>query len=143
MAMFKFVERILADRPIDVFNRGQMKRDFTYVDDVVEAIVRVCDLIPDAVDDVDENSPAAGTGPFRLFNIGNDRPVELMQVIRLLEAELRKPAELNLLPMQPGDVPETWASIEALRQAVGFQPQTTIEEGIQRFVSWYREYFRD
>ena len=126
MALFKFTRGILAGEPIPVYNRGQMDRDFTYVDDIVEGIVRVVD------------KPA----PYRIFNIGNHQRVPLMRYIEALEATLGKKAQLDLLPMQPGDVPSTEADTSALDAAVGFKPNTPVEVGVRRFVEWYREYYR-
>jgi UDP-glucuronate 4-epimerase len=126
MALFKFTRGILAGEPIPVYNRGQMDRDFTYVDDIVEGIVRVVD------------KPA----PYRIFNIGNHQRVPLMRYIEAIEATLGKKAQLDLLPMQPGDVPSTEADTTALDAAVGFKPNTPVEVGVRRFVEWYREYYR-
>jgi UDP-glucuronate 4-epimerase len=125
MALFKFTKGILEGTPIPVFNEGRMVRDFTYVDDIVEGIVRVIDR----------------AAPYRIFNIGNHRRVELLDYIRALERALGKEAKLDLLPMQPGDVRATEADTAALRAATGFQPATLVEEGVRRFVAWYREYF--
>lgn len=142
MAMFKFARAILAGEPIPVFNHGRMRRDFTYVDDIVEGVLRVAarPATRDPAWSGDHPDPATGTGPYRLFNIGNHRPEDLMQMIRLLEAELGRTAKLDLLPMQPGDVPATYAEIDALGEWVGFRPSTPLAEGIRRFVNWYREY---
>lgn len=144
MAMFKFTKAILAGEPIDVFNQGNMRRDFTYVDDIVEGVVRVCDntAVPNPAWSGEAPDPATSTAPYHLYNIGNNNPVELMHVIGLLEQKLGKKAELNLLPMQPGDVPATFADVDDLSRDVGFRPNTSVEEGISRFVDWYREYYR-
>lgn len=139
MAIFKFVRAILAGESIDVYNRGQMQRDFTYVDDVTEGVIRTADRIPSA-DETTEESVAA-RGCYRVYNIGNHRPVELMDLIRCLEEQLGRKAEMNLLPMQPGDVPATCADITALQRDVGFAPDTPIEEGLRRFIEWYRGYY--
>jgi UDP-glucuronate 4-epimerase len=143
MALFKFTRGILADEPIPVFNEGRMVRDFTFVDDIVEGIVRVLDqpAVPDPRWSGDDPDPARSYAPYRVFNIGNNRPVQLMQYISLLEARLGKKARLELLPMQPGDVPSTMADVSELEAAVGFRPATSVEEGIRRFVDWYREYY--
>jgi UDP-glucuronate 4-epimerase len=135
MALFLFTKAILAGEPIKVFNHGDMRRDFTYIDDIVEGVVRVVDAPPTS----DSNMSKTGA-PYRLFNIGNNDPVELLEMIRLLEVELGQEAEKELLPMQPGDVPATYADIEALEKAVGFKPSTPLADGIARFVEWYREY---
>ena len=142
MAMFKFARAILAGDPIPVFNHGRMRRDFTYIDDIVEGVLRVAarPATQDPDWSGDHPDPATGTGPYRLFNIGNHHPEDLMEMIRLLEAELGRSARLDLLPMQPGDVPATYAEIEALGEWVGFRPSTPLAEGIRRFVTWYRAY---
>lgn len=129
MAIFSFTKAILEDRPIDVFNHGKMKRDFTYVDDIVEGVVRVLDHVPD------------GDPPYRLYNIGNQEPVDLLDFIGVLEKHLGKRAHRRLLPMQPGDVPATFADVEELTRDVGFRPATPIDEGVRRFTAWYREYY--
>ena len=144
MALFKFTRGILAGEPIPVYNRGQMIRDFTYVDDVVEGVVRILDVIPAPNPDwkSDRPDPATSNAPYRIYNIGNNRPVELLSYIAVLEKCLGKKAQLNLLPMQPGDVPSTMADVSDLEGATGFRPQTTVEDGIAKFVTWYREYYR-
>ena len=136
MSVFLFTKAILAGLPINVFNHGQMQRDFTYVDDIVEGVVRVLDLVP---------TPRAVPGstsraPYRIFNIGNNSPVELMHMIEILESALGRPAVKNMLPMQAGDVPATYADVEDLERAVGFRPATPLREGLARFVEWYRAY---
>lgn len=143
MALFKFTKAILAGEPIDVYNRGNMRRDFTYVDDIVEGIARVIDRVPVPNEDWsgDRPDPASSRAPYALYNIGNNQPVELMHVIATLEKCLGKTAEKNLLPMQPGDVPATCADVDDLMRDVGFKPATSIEDGIERFVAWYREYY--
>ena len=143
MALFLFAERILRDEPIDVFNYGRMRRDFTYIDDVIEAVVRVMDRIPGPASDWTGERPDPGTSsaPYRIYNVGNSQPVELMRLVEVLEACLGKKAKINLLPLQPGDVPATFADADDLARYVGFQPQTPIEEGVKRFVQWYREYY--
>ena len=142
MAVYLFAEAIAAGRPIDVFNHGRMRRDFTYIDDVVEGVVRVLDRVPQPNPrwSADRPDPASSTAPYRIYNIGNHRPVELLRLIELLEECLGRKAVKNLLPMQPGDVPETCADTAELAADVGFQPSTPIEEGIARFVQWYRGY---
>jgi UDP-glucuronate 4-epimerase len=144
MAMFIFTKAILAGEPIDVFNHGHMRRDFTYVDDVVEGIVRVSDrpAAPNPAWSSDAPDPGSSFAPWRLYNIGNHTPVELMRLIELLEGTVGREAKLNRLPMQPGDVPATFADVDDLTRDTGFTPSTPIEEGVQRFVAWYREYHR-
>ncbi len=144
MALFKFTRGILAGEPIPVYNRGDMVRDFTYVDDIVEGIVRVLDRPASPQPGWDGNSPdpATSLAPYRIFNIGSNRPVKLMRYIEVLERYLGKKAKLELLPMQPGDVPATYADVSDLEAAVGFRPATTVEDGVSRFVEWYREYYK-
>lgn len=144
MAMFLFTKAILEGKPINVFNRGQMQRDFTYIDDIAEGVVRTADRIAEANPHWtgDKPDPATSRAPYRVYNIGNNQPVELMRVIEILEDCLGVKAEKNLLPMQMGDVPATYADIDALVEDVGFRPNTSIEDGIARFVEWYREYFK-
>lgn len=144
MALFKFTRDILDGRRIPVFNHGKMVRDFTYVDDIVEGVVRVIDRTaqPNPAWSGDAPDPATSYAPYRLYNIGNNQPVELMRFIRALEDALGRKAELELLPMQDGDVPATYAAVDALARDVGFRPKTPVEEGIRRFVDWYREYYR-
>ena len=144
MALFKFTRGILAGEPIPVFNEGQMVRDFTYVDDIVEGIVRVVDRPPRADPAWDASHPSAPTSsaPWRLYNIGNSQRVELMRYIRAIEAALGRKARLDLLPMQPGDVVATEADTSALEALTGFKPRMPVEEGVRRFVEWYREYYR-
>jgi len=143
MVLFKFTKAILDDRPIDVYNNGHMKRDFTYIDDVVESVVRIMEVIPkpDPKWSSDQPDPSTSMAPFRLYNIGNHDPVELLEVIALLEEALRKKAKKNLLPIQPGDVPATYADVESLERATGFRPRTPMRDGIQRFVKWYNEFY--
>lgn len=144
MAMWLFASAILEGRPIDVFNNGQMRRDFTYIDDIVQGVVRVADHVPtgNAAWSGDRPDPATSRAPYRVYNIGNNQPVELMHMIRTLELELGKEAVKNLLPMQPGDVPATCANVDDLMRDVGFRPGTPIEVGIARFVKWYRDYHK-
>jgi UDP-glucuronate 4-epimerase len=143
MALFLFTKNILEGKPIDVFNHGQHKRDFTFVADIVEGIVRASDRTPvaDATWNSDAPDPASSNAPYRLYNIGNNQPVELMRYIEVLEDCLGHKAEKNFLPLQVGDVPATWAEIEALQQDVGYTPATPVEEGIAQFVKWYKEYY--
>lgn len=143
MAYFTFTKAILEGCPIDVFNYGRMKRDFTYIDDIIEGIERVMDHIPpaDSSWSAEMPDPATSSAPYRLYNIGNNQPVELGRFIEVLEESLGKKAEKNLLPMQQGDVPVTYADVTDLADAVGFSPDTSIEDGIGRFVDWYREYY--
>lgn len=143
MALFLFTDAILQGRPINVFNSGHLRRDFTYIDDVVEGIVRVLGHVatPDPAWNGDYPDPASSFAPYRVYNIGNNRPVELLRLIELLEESLGQKAIRNLLPMQPGDLVETYADISDLFAAVGYRPSTTIEEGVSRFVAWYRDYY--
>ncbi len=143
MAMFLFTKAILAGRPIDVFNHGQMRRDFTYIDDIVEGILRVSARTaqPNASWSGGEPDPGTSRAPYRIYNIGNNQPVELMDVIATLERELGQTAVKNMLPMQPGDVPATYADIDDLARDVGFRPATPIAEGLRRFVAWYRQFY--
>jgi UDP-glucuronate 4-epimerase len=144
MVLFLFTKAILNGKPIDVFNYGRMRRDFTYIDDIIEGVARVMDRIPEPNPqwDGDSPDPASGSGPYRLYNIGNNNPVELMRFIEVLENCLGKKAEKHLLPMQAGDVPATFADVDDLMKDVGFKPSTPIEIGVQRFVEWYRTYYR-
>lgn len=137
MAMWLFTEAILKGEPINVFNHGRMRRDFTYVDDIVEGVVRVFDNVPQPLTDAEDT---ATTAPYKVYNIGNNQPVELMHMIETLESCLGMSANKNMMDIQPGDVPETYADIDALQHDVGFRPDTPIETGIKRFVDWYREY---
>ena len=143
MALFLFTKAILEGRPIDVFNNGRMQRDFTYIDDIVEGILRVADKPPVANDafDKDNPDPASSWAPYRVFNIGNNSPVELMAYIDTLQQTLGKTAQINFLPLQDGDVPATNANVEALHAVTGFAPATTVKQGIGNFVSWYRNYY--
>ncbi|MFO7568495.1 MAG: NAD-dependent epimerase [Smithellaceae bacterium] len=143
MAYFSFTKAILEDRPIDVYNHGNMKRDFTYIDDIVEGVVRVIGRIPQPNPDWDKKNPDAGSSyaPYKLYNIGNNQPVDLMKFIDILEEKLGRKAVRNLQPMQAGDVPVTYADIDDLAADVGFRPSTSIEEGIGKFADWYRGYY--
>ena len=144
MALYLFTKAIFEDRPIDVFNHGNMRRDFTYIDDITEAVIRVADRAaePNAAWDGAAPDPGTSKAPYRLYNIGNHTPVPLMTLISSLEKAIGKEAKKTLLPMQPGDVPETFADVEDLVRDIGFQPSTTIDEGVRRFVAWYRDYYR-
>jgi UDP-glucuronate 4-epimerase len=143
MAYFSFTKAILDGRPIDIFNHGMMKRDFTYIDDIIEGVVRVMEHVPLPNPLWNAKAPDSATSqaPYRIYNIGNNNPVELGRFIEVLEERLGKKAEKNLLPMQPGDVLSTCADVADLAEAVGFRPGTDIEDGIARFVDWYREYY--
>ncbi len=144
MALFKFTRGILAGEPIPVFNRGEMVRDFTYVDDIVEGVVRVIDrpAQADSAWSALAPKPSSSNAPYRIYNIGNNQPVKLMRYVEVLEQCLGKKAKLDLLPLQAGDVPETIADVSRLEAAVGFKPATPVEAGIARFVEWYRAYYK-
>lgn len=144
MALFLFTRAILEGRPIDVFNNGQMVRDFTYVDDIVEGVLRVADkaATADPAFRPSEPDPATSNAPYRVFNIGNSRPTPLMDYIRALESALGMEAKKNFMPMQPGDVPATSADTSELEAWTGFRPDTPVEEGVKRFVDWYRQHYR-
>lgn len=143
MALFQFTKNILEGKPIDVFNYGNHRRDFTYVDDIAQGVVRAMDRVaePDPNWDADDPDPARSSAPFRIYNIGNSKPVELMRYIEVLEEYLGRKAEKNLLPMQPGDVPDTFADVDDLISEVGYRPATPVETGVVRFVDWYLEYY--
>jgi len=142
MALFKFTKNILADEPIDVYNYGKHKRDFTYIDDIVEGVVRTLDKIPEPDENWNSDDPdnATSNAPYRLYNIGNNQPIELMKYIEVLENCLGRKARMNMLPLQKGDVPATYADIDALVEDTGYRPTTTIEVGINRFIEWYCDY---
>jgi UDP-glucuronate 4-epimerase len=144
MALFLFTKNILAGKPIDVFNYGNHRRDFTYIDDIVEGVVRVLDKVaapnPDWSGDMPDS--ATSTAPYRLYNIGNNQPVELMHYIEVLEECLGKKAEKNMLPLQQGDVPATYANVADLVRDVGYKPDMSVEQGVANFVDWYKEYYR-
>lgn len=144
MALFMFTQKILAGKPIDVFNNGEMKRSFTYIDDIVEGVIRTLDAppAPKPVSGDFEDPASSATAPFRVFNIGSDNAVGLMRYIEVLEENLGIKAIKNMLPMQPGDVAATWADVTDLRDAVGYQPTTSVEEGVKNFVEWYRAYYK-
>ncbi|WP_374501536.1 NAD-dependent epimerase [Pseudoxanthomonas sp.] len=143
MALFLFTKKILAGEPIDVFNHGHHTRDFTYVDDIVEGVIRTLDRVPgpDPAYDPLAPTPASSLAPYRVYNIGNHQPVQLLRYIEVLEDCLGRKAEKRLLPMQPGDVPDTEADVEALRRDTGYSPATPIETGVRRFVEWYRAFY--
>lgn len=143
MAYFMFTKAIIEDRPIAVYNYGDMQRDFTYVDDIVEGVVRVVDRIaePNPKWSGDAPEPGTSSAPYRLYNIGNNNPVDLLRFIEVLEDAIGKKAKKNLLPMQPGDVPATYADVDDLMREIGFKPATPIEEGIKRFADWYKSYY--
>ena len=143
MAPMLFARAITAGEPIKVFNHGEMWRDFTYIDDIVEGVVRTADTVatPDPGWRAEDPDPATSSAPYRLYNIGNHSPVALLDYIAVIEDALGRKAELEMLPAQPGDVPETYADVEALKQAVGFEPSTPIQDGVKRFVAWYREFY--
>ncbi len=144
MALFLFTKAILEKKPIQVFNHGKMRRDFTYIDDIVEGVVRVINAVPEPNPNWSGDAPDPGTSykPYRIFNIGNNNPVELTQFIEAIENALGKKAEKDFMDIQPGDVAETYANIDDLYNAVGFKPETSIEEGIGKFVEWYRSYYQ-
>ena len=143
MALFKFTKAMLEGKSIDVYNYGKMKRDFTYIDDIVEAIIRLQDVIPDPNSEwtVETGSQATSSAPYRVYNIGNSSPVELMDYITALEEAIGVKAEKNMMPMQPGDVLETSAETQPLYDLVGFRPQTSVKDGVKNFVDWYRAFY--
>lgn len=144
MALFIFTKKILAGESIDVFNHGHHKRDFTYVDDIVEGVVRTLDQVAQPNESWSGEQPDPGTSkaPYRIYNIGSNNPVELSRFIEIIEERVGKNAQKNLLPLQPGDVPATYADVDALIEDVGYKPKTTVEQGIASFVDWYREFYR-
>lgn len=135
MALFKFTKAILNGEPIDVYNNGKMRRDFTYIEDIIEGVVRVTDKVPQS------SSSNTTSAPYKLYNIGNNSPVELLDFIRIIEVATGKKAKINFLPMQPGDVPATYADVDDLMHDVGFAPATPIEDGVRKFVEWYKGYY--
>lgn len=143
MALFKFTKAILDGDPIDVYNFGNHKRDFTYVDDIVEGVVRVMDKASEPDPNYDPNKPDPGTStaPWRVYNIGNNSPVDLMDYIRAIENNLGVEAKKNMLPLQPGDVPDTYADVTDLVREFSYKPNTSIEVGVKNFVEWYRQYY--
>lgn len=142
MSPILFAERIVRGEPIDVFNYGNHSRDFTYIDDIVEGVIRSMDHVaePDPMYDPTQPNPGTSNAPYRIYNIGNDQPIQLMHFIELIEQNLGRSVEKRLLPMQPGDVADTWADVSALRRDVGYTPSTSIEDGVAKFVKWYRDY---
>lgn len=144
MAIFKFVKAMFEGKPIQVYNHGDMSRDFTYIDDIVEGIVRIADVIPQPNPDraTATARPDQSTAPYALYNIGYGAPVSLMSFIRALENATGREAICEYLPMQPGDVPRTWADTEALLKATGYRPKMQVEEGVKRFVEWYRDFYQ-
>jgi len=145
MALFLFTRNILAGQPIDVFNFGRHQRDFTYVDDIVQGVTGALDHVaaPDPAWNPDAPNPCTSSAPYRVYNIGNQQPVPLLRYIEVLEQCLGRRADKNLLPLQMGDVPDTWADVEALVRAVGYRPATALETGVRRFVDWYLDYYKD
>lgn len=144
MALFQFTQRILAGEPIELFNNGQHTRDFTYIDDIVEGVIRTLDHVPGPDPNYDPRAPnpATSEAPYRVYNIGNNAPVQLLDYIEVLEQALGRKAQRRLLPLQPGDVPDTFADVSALQRDVGYAPSTPIQTGIARFVQWYRAYYK-
>jgi len=144
MALFLFTRAILEGKPIDVFNHGRMRRDFTYIDDIVEGVVRISERppTPNAAFDTSKPDPASSWAPYRIYNIGNHQPVELMAFIEAIEEALGRKAEKRLLPLQDGDVPATYADTADLAEATGFAPATPVREGVRRFIEWYRSYYK-
>lgn len=143
MALFMFTKNILEDKPIDVFNHGNHRRDFTYIEDIVEGVVRILDRVPQPNPEWtgDEPDSATSSAPYRLYNVGNNNPIELMHYIEVLEGCLGKKAIKNMLPLQPGDVPATYANVDDLVRDIDYKPDMSVEQGIANFVAWYREYF--
>lgn len=143
MALFLFTKAILDDEPIKVFNNGKMQRDFTYIDDIVEGVVRVMNNVPEPDPEWSGKNPVPSSScvPYRIYNIGNNEPVPLMDFVHAIEDALGKKAKIDYLPMQAGDVPATWADVDDLIAATGFKPETSVKQGIQNFVDWYREYY--
>ncbi|WP_405080691.1 NAD-dependent epimerase [Pectobacterium versatile] len=145
MALFKFTRNILNNEPIDIYNNGNLSRDFTYIDDIVEGVIRIINIIPGRNEDwsVESGSPATSSAPYRIYNIGNGSPVKLMDFVTALEKALGIEAKKNFLPMQPGDVYQTWADTENLFSVTGYQPKVDINEGVARFVEWYRDFYHN
>lgn len=144
MALFLFTKSIIDNKTIDVYNYGKMQRDFTYIDDIVEGVIRVLDKVPQQNPNWDPNTSSTGSSkaPYKVYNIGNNKPVDLMYFIETIEKCLGKEAKKNLLPLQPGDVPATFADVDALINDVGFKPDTPIELGVSRFINWYKNYYK-
>ena len=143
MALFKFTKAILAGKAIDVYNNGNLSRDFTYIDDIVEGIIRIADVVPKAQHNwtPELGSPANSSAPYRVYNIGNGHPVKLLDFIEALETSLGLVAEKNMLPMQPGDLHATWADTEDFFAPTGYQPKVGVSEGVAKFVEWYKSYY--
>jgi len=144
MALFIFTKKIIEGKPIDVYNNGKMSRDFTYVDDIVDGVIKLIPKIPGPNPEWKGDNPDSATSfaPYKLYNIGNNHPVELLRFIEVIEDSLGKKAVKNFMPMQPGDVPATYADVDDLINAVGFKPATSIEDGINKFVNWYKDYYK-
>jgi UDP-glucuronate 4-epimerase len=144
MSLFMFTKNIIEGKPIDVFNNGHHARDFTYIDDIVSGVIGVCDRIATPNEEWSSDKPDPGTSmaPYRLYNIGNNQPVQLMDYIHLIEDNVGKKAEIKFLPLQPGDVPKTYADIDDLERDINFRPSTSIEKGIANFVDWYKDYYK-
>jgi len=142
MAPFLFTDAILKQQPIKVFNKGQMQRDFTYIDDIVEGVVQVLDKPPASQPGKIAEHPGESWAPYQILNIGNNQPIELMRFIKAIESAAGAEADKQWLPMQPGDVPRTFADVSSLEQLTGFKPKTSIEEGMRRTVEWYRHYYQ-
>ena len=144
MALFKFTKNILAGEPIDIYNNGEMQRDFTYIDDIVEGIIRISDVIPQVNNEwtVETGSPATSSAPYRVYNLGNGSPVKLMDYITSLEKSLGIEAIKNFMPMQPGDVYRTYADTQDLFAATGYKPKVGVDEGVKAFVDWYRDFYQ-
>jgi len=144
MALFIFTRKILAGEPIDVFNFGKHRRDFTYIDDIIEGMIRTLDHTaePDMQWDSNSPDPATSKAPYRLYNIGSNNPIELLRYIEIIEDCLGLKAQLNLLPMQPGDVPDTYADVSALETDVGYKPTTPVEQGVRQFIEWYKDFYK-
>jgi UDP-glucuronate 4-epimerase len=145
MALFLFTKAILAGEPINVFNDGKHTRDFTYVEDIAEGVIRASDQVaePDPAWDPMRPDPATSSAPFRIFNIGNNAPIGLMDYIAAIEGATGRKATINLKPLQTGDVPDTFADVTSLAEAVGYKPATSVQEGVRKFVEWYRTYYRE
>jgi len=145
MAPIKFAQRIFAGQSIDVYNHGNHHRDFTYIDDIVEGVLRTAENIAqsNAMWSSDNPDAATSNAPYRIYNIGCNKPVHLLTFIELLEQAIGQQVEKNMLPMQPGDVPDTYANVDALVNDVGYQPNTSVEEGVKRFVEWYKSYYKN
>ncbi len=144
MALFKFTKAILANQAIDIYNQGNLSRDFTYIDDIVEGVIRIQDVVPQRNDawTVENGSPGDSSAPYRIYNIGNGQPVQLMDFVAALEAALGRTAQKNFLPMQPGDVYATYADTASLFEATGHLPQVSVNEGVAKFVEWYKGFYR-